>query len=482
MKPTNTYLSNNLRQIKSKLLLTILLANYYLYTSSQEINIYNNLLPAVRVNTPGITPAGKYNKRFGRASLEWAAAQILPWAVNRYVRKEEFAKVTGKSILHNLKPSSMEWDDNQFFNNQFAHPYQGSLYFNSFRTNGYNFWESVPAVFVGTYTWETICETHLPAPNDLINTSLGGIIFGEMTNRLSNVILRRKAGKSKGIFREPFAFIINPVGSVNRLMDNRNRNSVQQAGVDYSPVSIVADAGLRHISAKVKSGSANYKKEIFGRIHLQYGDPFRDFKEPFSNFSLITEIGNSDSAKANTLQIEGCIYGRKIKQTDKSDLVFSLSMNYDFFSNSSFVFGVQSFGANWLSRFYLSKNVQMQIKGGAGIIPLAALPNPYMYYGEGRKYDYGSGVNIKAGAGINIANRFCYNFNFTGGEAITINGYNSAHSFYSTSSNLRLVIYKGLSFNATSNNYIFSGNYKDYPDVKEHHVFRNFSIGYIIHL
>jgi hypothetical protein len=117
-----------------------------------------------------------------------------------------------------------------------------------------------------------------------------------------------------------------------------------------------------------------------------------------------------------------------------------------------------------------------------GIIPLAALPNPYMYYGEGRNYDYGMGANVNLAAAINIANKIFYNINLRGGETITINGDRSTHSFYIINSSLRLIIYKALSFTATSNHYYFCGNYKKYPTAKEDHLFKYFTLGYAIHL
>lgn len=143
-------------------------------------------------------PATESKKKFWRAAGEWALAQAIPWSSNRYIRKAEFAKISIPSIRHNLKTNNWEWDDNKFLNNQISHPYQGSLYFNSFRSNGFNFWESVPAAFTGSLFWETVCETHVPAPNDIINTTLGGIAFGEISNRLSKLILTKK-----GIKKEP---------------------------------------------------------------------------------------------------------------------------------------------------------------------------------------------------------------------------------------------------------------------------------------
>lgn len=408
--------------------------------------------------------------------------QVLPWASNRYVRKAAFAYITFDSLKRNLNPKNWVWDDNKFFNNQLSHPYQGSLYFNAFRTNGFNFWESAPAVVAGSYVWETFFENHAPAPNDLINTSLGGIAFGEMSNRLSKLILRRKQVKTKNILREPFALLINPMNGLNRVLDHEWGKPADPGCIDDSPASIVADAGTRLIIKKIKKFGNQSQMEAFGRFHLQYGDPFNHFKKPFSNFTFLTELGNSDSAKANTIQIEGCIYGIKMKETKKKVQVFNVSMNYDYFQNSAFVYGPQSFKANLLSSFHLSKNIQLQTKAGIGIIVLAAVPDTYMYYGEGRKYDYASGINLQLGAGINIANKVFYNINGSAAAVKTINGYKSSHQFFNTQSELRIVIYKNISVTASSSNYFFNGYYKNYSNVYDHFVFRHFGIGYKIPL
>ena len=92
-------------------------------------------------------------KKFWRSSAELVLVELVPWAYNYYVRDAEFAHITWESIGHNLKFKNWEWDDNNFKTNQFAHPYHGSLYFSSFRSNGYNFWQSAPAAFAGSFLW-----------------------------------------------------------------------------------------------------------------------------------------------------------------------------------------------------------------------------------------------------------------------------------------------------------------------------------------
>ena len=159
-------------------------------------------------------------------------------------------------------------------------------------------------------------------------------------------------------------------------------------------------------------------------------------------------------------------------------------MNYDYFQNSAFVFGAQHFSANLLSQFSLSKNITLQLKAGAGVIAQAALPDKYLFYGEGRKYDYASGLDVHFATGINIANKVFYNFDFVCGETRRIDNISKAYlnEFYHYTSTLRIVIDKNFSVNASSGNYFFGGFYKDYPNVLDHHFFKYVGLGYKISL
>lgn len=189
----------------------------------------------------------KPKKRFARAAGELIVTQLIPWSFNRFARNAEFAKVSFKSIGENLKPSSWEWDDNNFKTNQFAHPYHGNLYFSTFRSNGYSFWQSAPAAFAGSFIWEIAGETHKPAPNDFINTSLGGIALGEMTYRLANKIVNNRATGAKRQLQEVMGLVINPVNGLNRIL---NGQWGRVYGVPDSSGRITAylNVGLRHFN------------------------------------------------------------------------------------------------------------------------------------------------------------------------------------------------------------------------------------------
>src|SRR3569833_3006343 len=114
--------------------------------------------------------AQKQLRNFGRSTFEFGLGETVSWVLDHYVSRESWANISFKSMGHNFKPSSWAWDNDEFQTNQIGHPFHGSIFFNSFRSNGYNFWQSVPASFAGSYVWETLGETQAPSINDFINT------------------------------------------------------------------------------------------------------------------------------------------------------------------------------------------------------------------------------------------------------------------------------------------------------------------------
>ena len=82
-------------------------------------------------------------------------------ANNAYITGEHFAKISWNTIKHNFD-TGFVWDDDAFITNQFAHPYHGNLYFNTARSNGYNFWESIPFAFGGSLSGNCSWRMNLP--------------------------------------------------------------------------------------------------------------------------------------------------------------------------------------------------------------------------------------------------------------------------------------------------------------------------------
>jgi hypothetical protein len=108
------------------------------------------------------------------------------------VKRADFAKINFWTMGNNLSHGFV-WNNDQFSTNLLGHPYHGGLYFNAARINGVNFWQSVPYTVAGSLMWEYLMENEPPSINDFIATPIGGMALGEMTFRLSGLLIDNRA-------------------------------------------------------------------------------------------------------------------------------------------------------------------------------------------------------------------------------------------------------------------------------------------------
>lgn len=418
-------------------------------------------------------------KKFARASVELMAVQLIPWSWNFFVRNAEFAHIDFKSIRENLKPKSWEWDDNNFKTNQFAHPYHGNLYFNSFRTNGYSFWQSAPAAFAGSFIWETAGERHHPAFNDFINTSLGGIAIGEITYRLSDQIVNNTQYGFKRQLLEVCGLLINPLNGLNRIIDGKwgHYHSNSPDHVTHN-LKIELNFGTRRYSKIIDELLEKGKNESYGSIGVKFGNPYYDFKKAFSSFSGLIELGSSDSANFNLVRIDGTLCGWNLKNRDSvPQHVAVITMNYDYYHNTAFLFGAQSFNLKLLSDFRTGEKSNILTQVGGGAIVLGAVPDEYLFYGEGRNYDYGPGINMIVETGY-YRKKFQYSMGYRGSWFLTLNGNKSSYFLHTITQDAKLAVYKNLSMDFEWGIFVLRGFYDNYPDLKKYYPYFRISYAY----
>lgn len=405
-------------------------------------------------------PDTPVKKRFGRAAGGLMLGEMTPLLVDRYIRNMDYARISFRTVGKNLSPGSWSWDGDGFTTNQFGHPYHGSLFFNAFRVNGYGFWQSSYAVFAGSYLWETFAENQAPAPNDFINTGFGGIIMGEMTYRLSNMIVNNRRRGFRRQASEVLAFIINPMNGISRVADGKwgkiTANSVQR---DSSKMYTEFDIGLRKY--RFNNGNGNFG--LYAHLKFLYGSPYENYKTPFSNIYINTEFGRDDSSLINMVNIHGSVMGWPLSSRQKYQHLLLLTANYDYIRNQAFFYSGQSMKLNLHSTFNLSPKLKINTTAGASLVLLASVPNPRLY--KGRYYDYCSGVGFSGSGTIGFANHFFYSINYRGGWLKTING-NSSHYFLHTiTSELRYSFLDGFSLCAEPGYFSLQGYYKQYGEI-----------------
>jgi hypothetical protein len=358
-------------------------------------------VPAAEFSGADSLPCPQCNprKHFWVAVAEVMAVNLIPNLVSRS-KDAEWAKFTLKSWGDNLT-LPWQWDNNAFLNNQFSHPYHGAMYFNSARTNGYNFWQSAPWAFAGSLTWELFGEVWAPAPNDLANTTLGGITLGEMLYRVSSLTLDNEATGFDRVVREVTAGLLNPVRGFNRVVRGEAWK-VSRTPPEWRQSTIfgAVDAGYRRISVPGEDENVNLDG-VFFTGQVVYGDGLLDLsKKPFSFFRAeITVASNNGTAgRLASLMVRGSLAARKLGDGGLNQLAGF--MTYDYISNPAIEFGGQGFYFGPVLGHRPSNGPRIRAEMMGQFMPVAAVQSDFYLTAEGRDYDYGIGLGGLANANV----------------------------------------------------------------------------------
>lgn len=223
----------------------------------------------------------------GLVFLEIMGLNVLVWGWDRYVLDKDYAH-TGPSYWKRNLREGWEWDHNHWAINFYGHPYQGAYYFMAGRSAGYDFYSAFFGAFLGSYTWEMFAETEYPSINDLLVTSVGGSMYGEVLYRLS----RKLHGTEDYAtwYRRMGAFALQPMGYVQR-MAFKNRDNY--TGNTPMKMDVFLGSGM-HFGNNYRFGGKNAdeldedwddRHVMFG-MDIEYGRPYTKVKRPFDYFTL----------------------------------------------------------------------------------------------------------------------------------------------------------------------------------------------------
>ncbi len=246
----------------------------------------------------------------------WIPALVVPainitiWAFNRYVTREDFARISPSSIWSNV---TGPWvlDEDGFEVNQMGHPYQGSLSFAAARSAGVGFWTSALYTYSASLMWELAMETDPPSVNDQITTSISGVLLGEALHKLSGTILDVPSGRP-GPFRETLAAVVNPMGAINRHVFGMRHKE----GPGDAHVISMFHAGITPYGVVSNQELGDLEPEDLGRlttlgVRVYHGVPFETenaLKRPFDHFTLDMEL-SVGRQPFGLIQVNGLLAG-----------------------------------------------------------------------------------------------------------------------------------------------------------------------------
>ena len=367
--------------------ISLLLSLFFILSYMTELHAQPSLDSLTQVEQLSISNKAKPD--YLLAAAEAVGLNLSIWAYDRYLYQVEWARISFNSVKTNLN-TGFVWDADGFETNQFAHPYHGSLYFSAARSLGIDYWRAVPYPFMGSLMWELFFETEYPSINDFITTPLGGIILGETTFRLSNLILF--SGKH-GLLREIGAFIVSPMNGLNRLISGKEVHNmrIKNKNPQYH---IALSAGLNGII---------YNKDISSRLphlyinfYMQYGR-YAKIKRAYKPFDYFeTEYGMSLSEYNNViaLNLNGMLYGMKLPRKLDIKGVYGFFQSFDYIHNRIYKTSANSLGIGFLSTKSFTEKISWDNTFIASIILMGGINSLYAYEAD-RDYNLGPGAKIQ---------------------------------------------------------------------------------------
>ncbi len=351
-------------------------------------------------------------KRWWAAGAEVMAVNVGNVLINRYVFDFDYSHISCSTIKNNLKRGPV-WDNDDFVINQIGHPYQGSFYYSASRANGLNYWQSLPFTVLGSLSWEFFCESDPPAINDIITTPIGGAALGEMTWRLSDLVLDDSKRGFQRLWREAAAFAINPMRGFNRIFYGdawrlRSGHHKYHSAEDF-PVRFAVGTGFRHLNNRFDVANGANNLQI--HLGLEYGDAFsEEDTRPYDYFQLEAKCGLfGNQPIIEQFSALGRIYG-SMKTTRKGTQVqYGVYQHFNYYDSNDIegdaddthipylVSETASFGPGVILKVPLSHDSHLLHSAHLSGVALGAVKSDH-YSILDRRYNLGSGYSFKWGS------------------------------------------------------------------------------------
>lgn len=358
-------------------------------------------------------------KNFWRAGAEVFGLNMSLWAFDRFVLKGQYAYISWETIKENFR-HGFEWDNDHLNTNMFAHPYNGSMFYNAGRSNGFNFWQSELFAIGGSAMWELFMEKEYPSTNDIIATPVGGAAIGEVLYRASDLVLDDSSTGGERFGREFAAFLIDPMRGFNRIVTGQAWKNRPTRGRRFGlpPISIEASLGARVLTMVDNDGA---KFGPAAEINIEYGDRFENSTRiPYDYFSFLIELQAIRTQPIlGRMEIMGRLLSKEIIDKEHFNMNVGLYQHFDFFDSDTirppekkelipeivpYKLGVPaSVGGGMMVRFIPNQKTSLDGFLHLNAVLLAGVSTDF-YRDYHRNYSWGSGFSVKAGLNWALSN------------------------------------------------------------------------------
>lgn len=332
-------------------------------------------------------------------ALEIVAFDFL---LNRYNRRFSGTSdydVSWASIRRNLRGPWVV-DNDPFKINQFAHPYQGSLYHGAGRSTGLNYWEAAALTFAGSAWWEITGEQTPPSRNDQIASGIAGSFLGEPLFRMAHMVLRQRSSVPQA-WREWVAAAISPAVGVNRLLFGSRFGAKFD---DHDPAYYGRlHIGPTHVTQHAFDTSTAFKKDMAQiDFSLDYGLPGKPgytYRRPFDYFNF--QVLFSSANAVENFSTRGLLYGTDYAMGERYRGIWGLYANYDYLAPQVFHVSTTSLSLGTTGQWWATKTVALQGTALAGLGYSAASTTGR---GVANDSEYHYGMASRVGLALRVIN------------------------------------------------------------------------------
>jgi hypothetical protein len=426
------------------------------------------------------------------------ATNGLVWSFDRFVAKSDFAYINWQTIKRNFR-TGFVWDNDMFITNLFMHPYHGGVYFNAARSNGMNFYQSLPYTVGGSLMWEFCMENEYPSINDLLATSIGGASLGEMNFRLSDRLVDDRTRGWQRLGREALLFVVSPARGASRLITGKawKHRTTRGNALPSTPVQVYAAMGHRVVADYV-----NRKNDVSGMFNVDlgvyYGNPYdEDNEKPYDYFSLnFSGSPFSSQPFLGRVNAIGMLYSDFVEnRLWKSRLAWGIYQHFNYYESKSDInhktltpyklAEAASLGPGLLYEWKVRNKASLFMSAYVSAILLGCSQTDHYFTGE-RDYNMGSGFSSKWNMDLTLSDQFSLSTKFEDYRIYSWLGYDPNNPKLDTEVQgdkgkaqltvarfiLRYIVKKRWMLSVESSAYFRKSRYDYYPDV-DHGVLEN---------
>jgi hypothetical protein len=284
---------------------------------------------------------------------------------NRHFSGSSDYDVTWDTIQQNLKHSWVT-DNDPFQVNQFAHPYQGSLYHGAARSAGLSYWEASAMTFLGSAWWEITGERTPPAINDQVASGIAGSFFGEPLFRMARLVLDRS--RLPDAWRHGLATAISPPLGLNRWLYGSRFDGafVDNDPAYYGRLRIGAARATQTSFEPSKSFDTSTGQVDFAMDYGMPGKPGYTYRRPFDYFSFHALLSSANNVES--LQSRGLLLGTDYALGDSVRGLWGLYAHYDYLAPQVFDVSTTGLSVGTTAQWWMNEQFALQ---GTALLGLA---------------------------------------------------------------------------------------------------------------